>query len=436
MDQYQNPMLTPEQNRISFERRLDMEKAQVIYDKCRNYVHFEHIRDSQIITMKLPPLVAEIVSISTGGTKFSIGCEQLGRFNIGQKKFTYSVNYSIGGRYGDTKFKINEPISDIDDKDLFDAIYDVIDPHRKLRAYKYLNMALPQPRGPDNYVSPFDIPEFRCDLCQQLLLYKEEIPKITKFTECKLRVDLPIAIYLVECFATNQSKKEKALTNKDFLTERKIYTLMLFADLPVLFYYNGKQVELTFAEYCKIPAQTIRNQLDFAMNIFKHCEKMICTFNEVLNYNFKQAHTIDAENDTDIAIVKEMDQPLYPSKNRMFMLFGLQSEPGKEQRAKYESTLREMWNKICIYICPVCQKLSTSRNPCPIGQHVGAQIPFEDGSMERDAVVAGFPTKQRIYECCGLVNVAFDYGCSTETHHSFPTDPLYFVSQLLFNYCY
>lgn len=432
--EYQNPNLTPEQNRISFEKRLDMEKAQIIYEKNRNYLHFEHTRDSQFITMKIPPLVAEIVSILSGGTKFSIGCEQLGRFNIGNKQFSYSVNYSIGGRYGDTKFRINEPISDIDDKDLFDAIYDLIDPHRKIRAYKYLCMALPKPIGPENYVSPVDIPEFRTDLCQSLLLYKESIPKITKFTEFVTKIDHTTAIYLIECLATNQSKLEKAMTNKDFFTERKIYTLMLYAELPVLFYFNGKQVELSFAEYCKIPAKTIHDQVKFALNMFNHCQKFVCTFNEVLNYNFKQAHTIDAENDTDIAICKEMDQPIYPSKNRQFQLFGLQSEPGVGQRKKFEETLREAWNKICIYTCPVCEKLSTSRNPCPPGQHVGRQLQFDDGEWEHDAVVAGFKTKQRKYECCGVVNVAFDKGCSEETHHTFPTNDVYFVSGLYFQY--
>ena len=423
-----------ERERISFEKRLDMEKAQVIYDKNREFLHFEHIPNSTVISMKIPPILAEILSAHSGGTKTSIGCEQLSKLTIGQKQYNYSVNYSIGGRYGDTRIKFSEELPEMTERDLFNIVYDSINPHMKLRAYKYLCMALPKPLGPEEYVTPCDIPEFHVDYCQQILMKRENIPRIMNFRECELLIDIPKAIYLIECFATNQSSRERAMTEKDFLVEKKIYTLMIFAELPVLFSVKGKKASLTFADYCGISAQDIMNQVQFVMGIFKHCKQMLCQFVEVLNYNFKQAHVIDAENDIGIAIVKDMDHPTLPLKNRTFMIYGLQSEPSERQFPLYESVIREAWKKICIYTCPICQQLNTSRNPCPLGQHVGARIPFEDGSWEKDVCVGGIYSKKLNYECCGEVIEAFDLGCSPETHHTFPDNDVYFTSSLLFRY--
>ena len=94
--------------RISFERRLDMEKAQQIYEKNLQYLHFEHTTNSLIVTLKLQPKLAEILSIQSGGSKPSVGCEQVGNLTIGQKQYSYTVNYSIGGVYGDVRIRFND----------------------------------------------------------------------------------------------------------------------------------------------------------------------------------------------------------------------------------------------------------------------------------------------------------------------------------------
>jgi hypothetical protein len=420
--------------RISFERRLDMEKMQQMYEKNREFLHFEHVQNSLVVTLKIPPKLAEILSFLNGGNKTSVGCDQMSKLYIGSKQFSYTANYSVGGRYGDVRIRFNDRPPDIDEHEFFDAIYESLNPHMKIRAFKYLCMALPNPPTPDNYPSPIDVKEFNVDYCQQILIKREKIPSILHFRECEMTIDIPHAIYLVECFATNQSKKERGMSDKDFLTEKKIYTLMIFAELPVAFSQNGRKAILTFANYCGISAQAIRNQVSFVMNIFKNCKQMLCQFTEVLNYNFKQAHVIDAENDVGVAIVKDMDQPTFPLKNRNFMLYGLSSEPGTGQFKLYESVLREAWNKICIYTCPVCLKLNTSRNPCPLGEHVGDHIPFEDGDLEKNVVIGGVATVQRNYTCCGVVNVAFDLGCSTESNHTFPNEERYFTSGLHFRY--
>lgn len=420
--------------RISFERRLDMEKAQQIYEKNLQYLHFEHTTNSLIVTLKLQPKLAEILSIQSGGSKASVGCEQVGNLTIGQKQYSYTVNYSIGGVYGDVRIRFNDHPPDLDEREFFESIYDSINPHMKFRAFKYLCMALPTPPSPDHYPSPDDVPEFHVDYCAQILMKRESVPSIMHFRMCEMRIDIPQAIYLIECFATNQSKSERGMTNKAFLTEKKIYKLMMFAELPVAFSQNGRKAILTFANYCGISAEDIAKQVSFVMNIFKHCKQMLCQFTEVLNFNFKQAHVIDTENDVGVAIVKDMDQPTFPMRNRNFMLYGLSSEPGEGQFKKYEEVLREAWKRICIYTCPICLKLNTSRNPCPLGEHVGDRIPFDDGEMEKDIFIGGVATKQHNYTCCGIVNVAFDLGCSTATHHTFPTEDSYFTSGLYFKY--
>ena len=184
---------TQEQNemvRISFERRLDMEKAQVMYDKNREFLHFEHIPNSLVVSMKIPPILAEILSAQSGGTKTSIGCEQISKLSMENKQITYSVNYSIGGRYGDTRIKFIDTPPELDERDFFNAIYNSINPHMKLRAYKYLCMALPKPRGPDEYISPCDIPEFHVDYCQQILMKRDPIPRLMYFKECEMPIIL------------------------------------------------------------------------------------------------------------------------------------------------------------------------------------------------------------------------------------------------------
>lgn len=189
-----------------------------------------------------------------------------------------------------------------------------------------------------------------------------EIPSIEQFTHEPMTIDLPIAIFLLEIFGTNQSKAEKCSINKEFMKSKKLYRLCLLPEYPVCIEsIGGNKAKLTFADTNIADAKTIKNQVAFALNVFSSVRVVsaqIINVDESLNLDSIQKLSDEINMALIRSDVQESDSKF------SFVIYGVPSLPGRKYRKIFEDKVRTLFESNQLWECTNCHKIirNSTRN--------------------------------------------------------------------------
>ena len=314
---------------------------------------------------------------------------------------------------------------EISEDNLFPLIMKHLDPIGKLIRYKYLCTCLEYPPSSDDLPLPYEEEELHYDFFEKTRSHNSlSIPLSRDFTsQDSITIPVPTAINLVEIFALNQLDSEKCMVNKDFLKFPKVYMLEIPFKVPVLFKFSNGSIILSFKEHCGI---SVKEQSNYFKNIttrFMMRQQHISVFQNVIPNKISSSLLIEKEKELGFCFLKDDETKYQNKKSVQYCIYMISNEIGpkeKQQVQKFKDFTFDLYKQCAIYLCEVCGYKSTNNNPCPPYQHSGVQLPLPDGKMSKTVNIGGIVTEQRNYSCCGIVNLAFDEGCSKESHHSYP----------------
>ncbi|KAH0791638.1 hypothetical protein GPJ56_004485 [Histomonas meleagridis] len=278
------------------------------------------------------------------------------------------------------------------------------------RAASYLSFSLENPFEFTDDVDVSTIPEFLPDLIGKVY----DPIEISSFTKLTFTIPIPKAIFIIEIYATNQPEEEKCNFNKIFMDKKYVYTLSILGTFPVLFELNGSSVNLSFADTSIATAETIKGQVELALNIFNNVKMDIARFINVDAFNYDIGYAQKMSRELGYALIRgdniENEQSL-----GSFMIWCVPSAPGPEARNKFEEKCRKDYEEIKMYLCSKCCKYISKgySGECFLQEHLGEKIPFDDGKMEQTEYTPDGEITLVKYSCCGQIPKFMEAeGCS------------------------
>ena len=307
---------------------------------------------------------------------------------------------------------------------------------------------------------PSDIrQDLSLNLCRSSL---DPLPNARAFGH-KQFIPIPMAVFLVEALALNQTDEENGYDQKRFLKSKTIYKLLLPAILPVAFELEGQYVAISFADYMGIKAVQICQRLTtIVQRIFvplKNSSRSIyAQLDDVLYNIYSQSQIIQSNQTQDYISVMTKQQKtgkFHNSSNEIVkMRYELKPAPKTEGLTniyiymfplstakdeidqiteKFKENVYKIFEEIAYYECPLCNCQSCHKvHSCPRGQHTGERISFKgkngEDVMEEKIQVLDENTGQTItqtkvcYSCCGTQILEISPGCIESDKHVMPDE--------------
>ncbi|KAH0795876.1 hypothetical protein GPJ56_000243 [Histomonas meleagridis] len=301
------------------------------------------------------------------------------------------------------------------------------------RAASYLSLCLEIPI--DDFSDIRKIPEFQPELFGKTL---QPVP-IEAFHLNQFVINYPQALFLIEIFATNQTKEEQCNYHKKFEAKKTIYNLALLADFPVAFEVSepNKSVKISFADTNIATAQLILSQVKLALNVFSSIKLEVAQFLYVDSSCCDIYKVQEMSNELGFAMIRTDD--FQNEESASFAIWAIPNQPGVKYRKIFESKCNEIFEKMQLIQCEFCHKYLMSEMfdadnvECRHFEHKGERKVMPNGKMEMEETM---PDGSKMifvkYSCCGKVPKFGDEGCEEVIfdHHS---RSRYTISKLFFS---
>jgi hypothetical protein len=404
-------------------------KHKTPFDAMMNEYKFSRIGNKY--TIVLDPFIAKLIACLYGKdvsdektAEEEMLCTMIDENQTYKFLFKFAEKNEVTGKieYGKISFSKEKSLA-ISETEIFRIVISNFRPVERMRSYKYLSLSLEYPPSVEELTLPYEEEEMHPEYIKFTANWDGKIPEPSEFISgAQIKVPLPVAIHFVEIFARNQCKTEKGFVNKQFFKGGKTYIVDIPFPVPVHVSVTDTAV-ISCADFMGISKMDLVKQVQFSIKCICTGVQHVAMYQNVIAKNFTQEDVIKKENELGFCFVKDADQK--SAKGVSYCMYMIPNEvgiQGKAQVEKFRTFCNDLFHKVALYKCAICGHMSTDNNPCPIGEHIGNRIAFDDGEMSKYSVVCGLRTEQRRYECCGIVNVEFDEGCDKSTNHQFPDD--------------